>query len=269
MTHCMPAPAQAARRSLAMTMAAAALAALMTSAAFAQQPPKPAAPPPHPVQQKPAQPVQRPAQAQPAQPQPAQPQQGAQGEMPPLIFSPWTKFCLKPQDAAAKDPNAKEVCFTGKDARLESGQPVLAAVLIEPQGDPTKKLRVTVPLGMQVQAGTRVIVDQGEPASGPYVVCFANGCMADYEVTADLLGKLKKGQNLRVQFITLGAQVVDLAMPLGDFAKAYDGPPTDPKVLEEQQKKLQDQLQERAEKARKEMESRQGAAPGGQPGKTQ
>jgi len=36
-----------------------------------------------------------------------------------------------------------------------------------------------------------------------------------------------------------------------DFAKAYDGPPTDPKAFEEQQKKLQEELQKRAEETRK------------------
>jgi hypothetical protein len=48
-------------------------------------------------------------------------------------------------------------------------------------------------------------------------------------------------------------------MPLADFAKAYDGPPTDPKVFEEQQKKLQEELQRRADEARKKLESQQGA----------
>ena len=51
-----------------------------------------------------------------------------------------------------------------------------------------------------------------------------------------------------------------MPLPLVDFGKAYDGPPTDPKVFEEQQKKLQDDLQKRAEEARKKLESTQ---PGG------
>ena len=68
-----------------------------------------------------------------------------------LIYSPWTKFCLK---ANQNDPNAKQVCFTGKDARIESGMPVVAAVLIEPEGEPKKILRVTLPLGMQLIHGT-------------------------------------------------------------------------------------------------------------------
>ena len=50
-------------------------------------------------------------------------------------------------------------------------------------------------------------------------------------------------------------------MPLNDFAKAYEGPPTDPKVFEEQQKKLQEELQRRADEARKKLESQQGGAP--------
>ena len=45
------------------------------------------------------------------------------------------------------------------------------------------------------------------------------------------------------------------------------GPPTDPKVFEEQQKKLQDELQKRAEEARKRLENQppQAAAPGTPP----
>jgi invasion protein IalB len=181
-----------------------------------------------------------------------EPQQQAQPEAPQLIFSPWTKFCLKGQEA-----NAKQVCFTGKDGRVESGQPVVAAVLIEPDGEPRKILRVTLPLGMSLQPGTRVIIDQGQPMTGPYVICFNNGCMADYEASDALIGTMKKGQGLVVQGINGAGQPISLVLPLNDFAKAYDGPPTDPKVFEEQQKKLQEELQRRAEEARKKLEGQQ------------
>jgi invasion protein IalB len=179
----------------------------------------------------------------------APPAEQAQPAEPQLIFSPWTKFCLKGQEA-----NAKQVCFTGKDGRVESGMPVVAAVLIEPEGENKKILRVTLPLGMSIQPGTRVIVDQGQPMTGPYVICFQNGCMADYEASSELVGKLKRGQGLVVQGINGSGQPISLVLPLNDFAKAYDGPPTDPQVFEAQQKKLQDELQKRAEDARKRLE---------------
>jgi invasion protein IalB len=243
------APARPAARALAFALTTTMLTLAAGSGAFAQTPP---VTPPAPK----AAPKQLPKQTPQAQPQPApggaaQPQAGA-GDQPQLIYSPWTKFCLKGQEA-----NAQQVCFTGKDGRIETGQPVVAAVLIEPEGEAKKILRVTLPLGMQLPQGTRVIVDQGQPMNAPYIICFTNGCMADYEASGELIGKLKKGQGLVVQGINSQGQAVSLVLPLGDFGKAYDGPPTDPKVFEEQQKKLQDDLQKRAEDARKKLESQQ------------
>jgi invasion protein IalB len=236
--------------------------AMAAGSAFAQQPiapaPAPAAKPAAPAPAK--KPAAKPAApAAPAAPAPEAQQQApgqAQAEQQvQLIFSPWTKFCLKGQN---NEPNAKQVCFTGKDARIESGMPVVAAVLIEPEGEPKKILRVTLPLGMQLVHGTRVIVDQNQPMTAPYVICFTNGCMADYDAGGDLIGKMKKGQGLVIQAINSTGQPISLVLPLADFGKAYDGPPTDPKVFEEQQKKLQEELQRRADEARKKLESQQG-----------
>ena len=236
----------------------AAAVALTAGSAFAQQP---AAPAPAPAA-KPAAPAKKPAPKPPAAAAPAAPEaqqqapaQGEQQQQVQLIYSPWTKFCLKGQN---NDPNAKQVCFTGKDARIELGMPVVAAVLIEPEGEPKKLLRVTLPLGMQLVHGTRVIVDQNQPMTAPYVICFTNGCMADYDASGDLVTKMKKGQGLVIQAINSTGQPISLVLPLADFAKAYDGPPTDPKVFEEQQKKLQEELQRRADEARKKLESQQG-----------
>jgi invasion protein IalB len=254
----------------AMTQSAAlsvALALASSSLAFAQQPaPAPAAAPAPPAKPKP--PAKKPAappaaqqaappaaEGQQAPPAPGQ-AQGQSDQQVQLIYSPWTKFCLKGQEATAK-----QVCFTGKDARIESGMPVVAAVLIEPESEPKKILRVTLPLGMQLIHGTRVIIDQNQPMTAPYVICFTNGCMADYEASPDMIAKLKKGQGLAVQAINSTGQPISLVLPLGDFEKAYDGPPTDPKVFEEQQKKLQDELQRRADEARKKLENQQGMPP--------
>jgi len=253
---------------LALLAASALSATLIASGAQAQQPapgapkaaqaqaPAPAAPkaPPKAAPKAPAPAAGAPAaQAPPAGAPPAAqpPEQQVQ-----LIYAPWTKFCLKGQEAGAK-----QVCFTGKDGRIESGQPVIAAVIIEPEGEPKKLLRVTLPLGMQLVHGTRIIVDSNAPLQGPYVICFQNGCMSDYEATPELIASMKKGQNLVVQAINSNGAPLTLPLPLaGEFAKAYDGPPTDPKVFEENQKKLQEELQKRAEEQRKKLEGAGGGA---------
>jgi len=224
-------------RALAATLTAAALTAVAWSP-VAAQPKKPAA--------KPAAPATHPA--------PAAPAGQAQNE-PQLMYSPWMKVCGK-----GPDTNNKQVCVVTKDGRLENGMPVAIVQLFEPEGEP-KVLRVTVPLGMQLQHGTRVIVDNNQPMQAPYKICFPVGCMSDYPVTDDLINKMKKGQQITVQAINLQGTAISLPLPLTDFAKAYDGPPTDPKAFEEQQRKLQEELQKKAAEARQKLEGQQGAAP--------
>jgi invasion protein IalB len=213
-----------------------------------QQPPQ--------QQRRPAQPAKPPAQPAP-QAQPAAPAQPGQSAEAQLIFSPWVKLCNKDSD-----PNAKRVCVTVKDGRVESGLLVVSVAIIEMDGEQRKLMRMSLPYGVALTHGTRMIVDQGAPATAPFVTCLPpvvppGGCIADYEATTDTINRMKKGQMLTVQAIHMNGQPMSPQLELKDFAKAYDGPPTDPKVFEEQQKKLQDELQKRAEDARKRLESQQ------------
>jgi invasion protein IalB len=227
-----------------------AAAALFAVPALAQQPAKKPAP-----AAKPAPAPAQPAPAAPGQP----PQQAAQGQ-PQLMYSPWVKVCGKGQDT-----NNKQVCVLTKDGRLENGMPVAVVQLFEPEGQP-KMMRVTVPLGMQIQHGTRLIIDQSAPVSEPYKICFPIGCVSDYPVTDDMIKQMKKGTTLTLQAINMQGTPISLPLPLNDFAKAYDGPATDPKVFEAQQQKLQSELQKKAEEARKKLEQQPGqAAPAAPP----
>ena len=251
---------RAARGVVAGLMATTVLAFVAAPEILAQAPPAQQRPPAQraPAQRPPAQP------AQPAQPA-APPQQQQQAQAAPaeaqLIYSPWVKLCNKDPD-----PNSKRICVTVKDGRVESGLLVVSVALIEMDGEQRKLMRVSMPYGVALQHGTRMIVDQGQPATSAFVTCLPpvvppGGCIADYEASADLIGRMKKGQTLTLQAIHMNGQPMSPQMELKDFAKAYDGPPTDPKVFEEQQKKLQDELQKRAEEARKRIENQTPGAP--------
>jgi len=206
------------------------------------------------AQQPAKKPAAKPAQAQPApQGQPQQGQAAAQGQ-PQLMYSPWMKVCGKGQDT-----QNKQVCVLTKDGRLENGMPVAVVQLFEPEGQP-KMMRITVPLGMQIQHGTRLIIDQSPPVNEPYKICFPIGCVSDYPVTDDMIKQMKQGKTITLQAINMQGTPISLPLPLSDFAKAYDGPATDPKVFEEQQQKLQSELQKKAEEARKKLEQQPGGA---------
>ena len=197
----------------------------------------------------------------PAPPRSASPGAGpaAAPETPRLTYSLWVKICVK-----GKDPGAKNVCLTGKDARTEAQQPTAAAVLIEPEGEAKKIFRVTLPGPVAMQAGARITIDAEPPISGTFVTCLTNGgCLADYAATPDLIDKLKKGRMLTLQAVKLDGKVMSYPLPLADrsgnsFQKAQEGPPTDPKALEAQQKKLQEELQKRAQELGRKLENQAG-----------
>src|SRR5215510_1470516 len=95
------APARPAACALTVAAATTMLTALIGSTAFGQAPP-PTPPPAAPAAPKAApkaapRPAPAPKPAETPAPQAQQPQ--AQAEQPQLVFSPWTKFCLKGQEA--------------------------------------------------------------------------------------------------------------------------------------------------------------------------
>lgn len=153
------------------------------------------------------------------------------------IYSAWTKVCIKAQEA-----NAKQICFTGADARIKSGASAVAAVLIEPDGEQKKILRVTLPLGVQLAHGTRLIIEQNSPMTAPYVYCVSTGCMSDYEANPDMVAKMENGQVLTVQAISSNGKLISTELPITNFMQAYRGPPTDSRAFEEQQKQIQEEL---------------------------
>jgi invasion protein IalB len=160
-----------------------------------------------------------------------------------LIFSPWAKYCAKGLTEQSSEIRAKGVCFTAADGHLTSGQKLVIALLIEPEGGDTKLLRVTLPLGVALVAGARIVIDEKEAMTAPYVVCLPkNGCMADYKADADLIEKLKKGRSLAIQAFNRG-KPISFTLPLTEFAKAYDGPASDPTGLNELQEGLPNDLQ--------------------------
>ena len=207
------------------------------------------------------------AQTQPAQPAaPGAP--AAQGQAAPAppskvdLVSPepqWAKFC-------AKQPgNNKDACATMRDFSTSADQPPMISVnVFDVAGEERRKLRFLImPIGMMLKPGFRVVVDKNDAIEGKYDMCFPNACSAEIDIGAKTLETLKKGQNMAIVMRVPGGDVsgreLTFNVPLKDLGPAFDGKPTDPKVLEQQRQALQQQLQKKAEEQRKALEQQQGA----------
>jgi invasion protein IalB len=178
------------------------------------------------AQEPSANPPAPPAQTAPSETAPNGPQQVQ------LMFSPWTRYCAKGLAEKSSEIGTKKVCFTASDGHLPSGQKLVIVLLIEPDGESEAKLlRVTLPLGISLVPGASVVIDEEPAMTAPFTVCLPkNGCFADYKADADLIAKLKSARSLTIEAFQKG-QPVSFTLPLTDFAKAYDGPPSDPTSL--------------------------------------
>ncbi|MDB5643183.1 MAG: Invasion associated locus family protein [Hyphomicrobiales bacterium] len=202
--------------------------------------------------QRPTPPAQAPAQQAPAQQQ--QPSGPLRVELLPTQGE-WTKICGKDQAAN------KEICYTTRDFGTAADQPpVLALAVYDVKGDDQRIVRLLLPVALMLRPGFRFSVDKGATQEGGFEICFPNGCFAESKVKGPTIDQMKKGTTLNISVKNQANNEVTFAIPMAGFGKAFDGAAIDPKVLEEQQKRLEAELQKRAEEQRKALESQQGAA---------
>jgi invasion protein IalB len=135
-----------------------------------------------------------------------------------IKFGDWQKFCFK-------TPGTNMVCRTTISGNFETGQSAVRADLIERQGESKARLQLFLPVGMYLQAGVKLTVDQGKPHQIPYVWCMTNTCIAGNAVDAALIRELEKGQKLQIEIVDSSVQSVTTTLPLGQFASVRQGQP--------------------------------------------
>ena len=170
------------------------------------------------------------------------------------LQAPWTKVCQK-------DPTgAKEFCRTIRAFGQAADQPPTLAMAIDTlTGEDKKIVRMQLPEGLLLRPGFRLLMEKSDPIDGRYSICAGGSCFAEAEITNSGLNTLKKAQIASIVVRNQVGAEVTFNVPMHDFAAALDGPPVDPKKIEEQNKALQDQLEKKAKEQRDQIEK--GAPP--------
>jgi len=224
--------------------------------------PKPAKPAAKPAAApaKPAATPAKPATPAPAAAAPAPDAAAAAPQQDPNQPILWVKLCSKDP----KDADAKTVCLTAYELRDEKGQVVASIALREIDGDPKKMMLIAVPPLMLIQPGLRVSVDKGKQEEGKFTICFPNACYAELPASDALIQQMKKGTGLYI--VTLNTQGKPITFPirLYGFKEKNEGPGIDPTQVAKQnedQDKLQQELQKRADEAAKALGAKPASAP--------
>src|SRR3984893_12923722 len=136
-----------------------------------------------------------------------------------IRYSDWRKFCFK-------TPGTNVVCRTTISGTFETGQSAVRIDLIEREGDNAARLQLFLPVGLYLQAGVRITIDQGAAYRIPYVWCLTNTCIAADLADPRLLKEMETGQKLLLEVVDSSVLTVSTSLPLNQFATVRQGIPS-------------------------------------------
>jgi invasion protein IalB len=135
-----------------------------------------------------------------------------------IKYGDWRKFCFKPAGTTM-------VCRTTISGTWETGQIAVRIDLIERE-DGASRLQLFLPVGLYLQAGVKLTVDQGTPHRIPYVWCLTNTCIAGDAADPKTIREMELGQQLLLEVVDSNILAVTMPLPLKQFESARQGAPT-------------------------------------------
>jgi len=78
------------------------------------------------------------------------------------------------------------------------------------------------PLGVLLEFGLRLKIDDGEERGAPFRICQQHGCLVREPLSADVISALKKGNRASVTVAAEGAGPIEIGISLTGFTKAFD-----------------------------------------------
>ena len=136
-----------------------------------------------------------------------------------IKYSDWRKTCFK-------TPGTNIVCRTSIAGLFETGQTAIRIDLIEREGDKAARLQLFLPVGLYLQAGVKIRIDQETSYRIPYMWCFTNTCVAAEVADPKLLKNMETGDKLVLEVMDSSVLTVSSSLPLNQFATVRHGPPS-------------------------------------------
>ncbi len=193
-----------------------------------------------------------PASATPAAPAPA----GAAADASQADDTAWVKLCLKNDQTGNK-----QVCLVNHEGlEPNTGMVLVAAAVRTIEGEDKQHLLIRLPTAysLVMPAGVQIKIDDDEPISLQYAVCFPTSCQVQMEMTKELFEKFRKGKQMIVAAMNMQQKTMALPVPLAGFAKAFDGAPVDNAKYEEARREMMEKFHQRqVELANKATEAQQ------------
>ncbi|MET0169201.1 MAG: invasion associated locus B family protein [Aliihoeflea sp.] len=157
----------------------------------------------------------------------------ASAQQQPQLPDGWFKACTEQENT--------KICNVQNIMVSETGQLLTGLSLIQLEGGQDRRVfQVTVPPGRLLPPGIGLQIDGGETQKLDYVICLPDRCIAEGQLTDQLVNSFKRGSNLRLTSVNFQNQPNPIQVTLAGFTQAYDGAPLQQSDIENRQRQLQD-----------------------------
>jgi invasion protein IalB len=134
-----------------------------------------------------------------------------------IKYSAWHKLCFKSSDG-------KVICRTSLSGTWQTGQTAVRVYLIERAGGKSR-MQIFLPVGLYLQAGVKLAVDEHKPVHFPYSWCLTNMCIAANLASPELIHAMETGKKLTLEVVDNNLLTVASSLPLDHFATVHKGEP--------------------------------------------
>jgi invasion protein IalB len=131
-------------------------------------------------------------------------------------FGDWALGCRAAKDQAERCVLTQNIVFK------QSSKRVLNIQITQPAPDRAYIAAVTAPLGILLQAGLVLMIDDKELVRFPLQICNVNGCMGQFPVSDDVRGAMADGKSGKVIIRQPDGRAVGIEFSLNGYKAGMD-----------------------------------------------
>ena len=133
--------------------------------------------------------------------------------------SAWALRCNDEESVQADNKRGKCEIYQRQDMK-DSGQRVIELAIGYPDDQANARGIFILPMGILLEPGVKLTIDDGNPLAFQVRYCLPNGCYAYVSLNDDLLGRMSKGTKATVEIVRANGEPLKIPMPLKGFTKA-------------------------------------------------
>jgi len=135
------------------------------------------------------------------------------------IGSAWAIRCDDEEAVQAENKRGKCEIYQRQDMK-ESGKRLIEFAIGYPEEQKDARGIFILPMGILLEPGVTLTIDDGAPLAFKARYCLPNGCYAYVSLNGDLLGRLSAGTQATVEIVRANGEPLKIPMPLKGFTKA-------------------------------------------------